>query len=185
MKKNVFFQFSSVAQSRPTLFPHLFPVKWWDQRPWSLFSEALLCVVVAVCVCCVGKGSQRSGPYSSYSCSKCTLNSGIFVFKCNLTTFETEQSKWTRSRLLSVPYQQHISKLFIAIGLFYEFLFFMPCQSGNIINLLKLKSYWWVQLVSVVKPVLWRHLILILNFTSFGCWCSNVFRALALLLKPV
>ena len=22
-----------------TLFPHLFPMKWWDQMPWSLFSE--------------------------------------------------------------------------------------------------------------------------------------------------
>ena len=21
------------------LFPHLFPMKWWDQMPWSLFSE--------------------------------------------------------------------------------------------------------------------------------------------------
>ena len=21
------------------LFPHLFPMKWWDQRPWSSFSE--------------------------------------------------------------------------------------------------------------------------------------------------
>ena len=21
------------------LFPHLFPMKWWDQRPWSYFSE--------------------------------------------------------------------------------------------------------------------------------------------------
>ena len=22
-----------------TLFPHLFPMKWWDQMPWSSFSE--------------------------------------------------------------------------------------------------------------------------------------------------
>ena len=22
-----------------TLFPHLFPLKWWDQMPWSSFSE--------------------------------------------------------------------------------------------------------------------------------------------------
>ena len=23
------------------LFPHLFPMKWWDRKPWSLFSECL------------------------------------------------------------------------------------------------------------------------------------------------
>ena len=31
--------FWSPPKERQPLFPHLFPMKWWDQMPWSLFSE--------------------------------------------------------------------------------------------------------------------------------------------------
>ena len=31
--------FGAQTNKSLTLFPHLFPMKWWDQMPWSSFSE--------------------------------------------------------------------------------------------------------------------------------------------------
>ena len=35
----VILELKKIKSAMFPMFPHLFPMKWWDQMPWSLFSE--------------------------------------------------------------------------------------------------------------------------------------------------
>ena len=57
-----------------TLFPHLFPMKWWDQMPWSSFSECWALRLSQIFFILKGFPGGSVTKESACQCRRCGFN---------------------------------------------------------------------------------------------------------------